>query len=41
MIMEAHPRALFVYNEEFDRTNTSKSLLHASCARRARAVSSG
>ena len=27
MIMEAHPRALFVYNEEFDRTNTSKSLL--------------
>ncbi|SNT14332.1 Choline kinase [Micrococcales bacterium KH10] len=27
MILEAHPRALFVYNEEFDRTNTSKSLL--------------
>ena len=24
---QAHPRALFVYNEEFDRTNTSKSLL--------------
>lgn len=27
MILEAHPRAVFVYNEEFDRTNTSKSLL--------------
>lgn len=27
MILEAHPRSLFVYNEEFDRTNTSKSLL--------------
>ncbi|WP_026075384.1 NTP transferase domain-containing protein [Cellulomonas massiliensis] len=27
MIMEAHPRNLFVYNEEYDRTNTSKSLL--------------
>lgn len=27
MILEAHPRALFVYNEEFDVTNTSKSLL--------------
>ncbi len=26
MILEAHPRAVFVYNEEFDRTNTSKSL---------------
>lgn len=25
-ILEAHPRALFVYNEEFDVTNTSKSL---------------
>ncbi|ROS31222.1 NTP transferase domain-containing protein [Cellulomonas sp. PhB150] len=29
MILEAHPRSLFVYNEEFDRTNTSKSLLRA------------
>ena len=29
MILEAHPRALFVYNEEFDVTNTSKSLLRA------------
>ena len=27
MILEAHPRNLFVYNEEYDRTNTSKSLL--------------
>ncbi|GAA2516116.1 NTP transferase domain-containing protein [Rarobacter incanus] len=27
MIMESHPRAVFVYNEEFDRTNTSKSLM--------------
>ena len=27
MILEAHPRSLFVYNEEFDVTNTSKSLL--------------
>ncbi|WP_029288082.1 NTP transferase domain-containing protein [Cellulomonas sp. HZM] len=27
MILEAHPRSLFVYNEEYDRTNTSKSLL--------------
>lgn len=29
MILEAHPRAVFVYNEEFDVTNTSKSLLRA------------
>ena len=29
MIMEAHPRAIFVYNEVFDQTNTSKSLLRA------------
>ena len=29
MIMEAHPRATFVYNELFDQTNTSKSLLRA------------
>lgn len=29
MIMEAHPDLLFVYNEVFDRTNTSKSLLRA------------
>lgn len=29
MIMEAHPDALFVYNEYFDSTNTSKSLLRA------------
>lgn len=29
MIMEAHPDVLFVYNELFDRTNTSKSLLRA------------
>lgn len=29
MIMEAHPNALFVYNEYFDSTNTSKSLLRA------------
>jgi len=27
MILEAHPRSLYVYNEEFDVTNTSKSLL--------------
>ncbi len=27
MIIEAHPEALFVYNEAFDQTNTSKSLL--------------
>jgi choline kinase len=25
MIMEAHPAASFVYNEEYDQTNTSKS----------------
>ena len=25
MIMEAHPRAVFIYNELFDQTNTSKS----------------
>ena len=29
MIMEAHPDASFVYNEVFDQTNTSKSLLRA------------
>lgn len=29
MILEAHPRSLYVYNEEFDVTNTSKSLLRA------------
>ena len=29
MIMEAHPQALFIYNEIFDQTNTSKSLLRA------------
>ena len=29
MIMEAHPTASFVYNEVFDQTNTSKSLLKA------------
>ena len=29
MIMEAHPRAVFIYNELFDQTNTSKSLLRA------------
>ena len=27
MILEAHPDALFVYNEAYDETNTSKSLL--------------
>lgn len=27
MILEAHPRSIYVYNEEFDVTNTSKSLL--------------
>jgi len=27
MILEAQPRALFVYNEVYDQTNTSKSLL--------------
>ena len=29
MIMEAHPHASFVYNEVYDQTNTSKSLLRA------------
>jgi len=29
MIMEAHPRAVFIYNELFDQTNTSRSLLRA------------
>jgi choline kinase len=29
MIMEAHPSASFVYNEVYDQTNTSKSLLKA------------
>lgn len=29
MIMEAYPRAVFIYNELFDQTNTSKSLLRA------------
>ena len=29
MIMEAHPNASFVYNENYDQTNTSKSLLKA------------
>ena len=29
MIMEAHPSASFVYNEVYDQTNTSKSLLRA------------
>ena len=29
MIMEAHPNASFVYNEVYDGTNTSKSLLKA------------
>ena len=29
MIMEAHPDASFVYNEVYDQTNTSKSLLRA------------
>jgi len=29
MIMEAHPNATFVYNENYDQTNTSKSLLKA------------
>ena len=27
--MEAHPTASFVYNEVYDQTNTSKSLLRA------------
>jgi choline kinase len=29
MVMEAAPNALFAYNENFDQTNTSKSLLKA------------
>jgi choline kinase len=29
MILEAHPEVLFVYNEAYDETNTSKSLLRA------------
>ncbi len=29
MIMEAHPELLYVYNEAYDRTNTSKSLMRA------------
>jgi choline kinase len=29
MIMEAHPNAVFIYNEVYDQTNTSKSLLKA------------
>jgi choline kinase len=29
MIMEAYPNATFVYNENYDQTNTSKSLLKA------------
>lgn len=29
MIMEAHPDATFIYNESYDQTNTSKSLLKA------------
>ena len=29
MIIEAHPNASFVYNEVYDQTNTSKSLLKA------------
>ena len=29
MIIEAHPTASFVYNEVYDQTNTSKSLLKA------------
>jgi choline kinase len=29
MILEAHPEAVFVYNEAYDETNTSKSLLRA------------
>lgn len=29
LIMEAHPDVLFAYNERYDQTNTSKSLLRA------------
>lgn len=32
VVMEAHPDLLFVYNERFDSTNTSKSLLRALAA---------
>jgi choline kinase len=28
-IVEAHPEASFVYNEQYDQTNTSKSLMRA------------
>lgn len=29
MILEAHPEAVFIYNEAYDETNTSQSLLRA------------
>ena len=29
MIMETFPRCLYIYNEEYDQTNTSKSLMRA------------
>jgi choline kinase len=29
MIMESFPRSIYIYNEEYDRTNTSKSLMRA------------
>ncbi len=29
MIMESFPRSIFIYNEEYDQTNTSKSLMRA------------
>src|SRR5690242_12399622 len=29
LVMEAHPGAVFVYNEAYDQTNTCKSLLKA------------
>ncbi len=29
MIMEAFPRCIYIYNEEYDQTNTSKSLMRA------------
>ena len=29
MIMESFPRCIFIYNEEYDQTNTSKSLMRA------------
>ena len=38
MIMEAHPNATFVYNENYDQTNTSKSLLKALRASQERGV---